>query len=233
MPWYNVTRIPNWSLVMHNPNSASDAKRREVRENILDAAIRLMQRYGYRKTTMEDLAREAGIGKGTIYLYFPSKEEVALACADRANARVFRQLEEIACSHGSPVERLRAMLIARVLIRFDAVQHVAHMLDELWSELRPAFLERRKRYLEEEGRIFERVLAEGIQSNEFRAECPQPTAQALVTATNSLLPMNLAPAELEDRPDVEQRAHILADLLLHGLVKQTAPTTTDHIAAEQ
>ncbi|MGC8669418.1 MAG: TetR/AcrR family transcriptional regulator [Chthonomonadales bacterium] len=194
-----------------------------MRETILDAAIRLMQRYGYRKTTMEDLAREAGIGKGTIYLYFPSKEEVALACADRANARVFRQLEEIASAHTPPAERLRAMLVARILIRFDAVQHVAHMLDELWSELRPAFMLRRSRYLAEEARIFQRVLADGVQARLFDAKNLQHTAEALITATNSLLPMNLAPPELEDREDVERRASALADLLLHGLLRRTDP----------
>lgn len=202
---------------MNVPLPASGARRREVKEAILDAAIRLMQRYGYRKTTMEDLAREAGIGKGTIYLYFPSKEEIALACADRANARVFAHLEEIAAADAPPLERMRSMLVARVLIRFDAVQHVAHMLDEFWSELRPAFMERRKRYLAQEARIFERVLADGIQAKVFRALPHREAAEALITATNSLLPMNLAPADLENRDEVERRASVLADLLLHGL----------------
>src|SRR5947199_9191354 len=91
--------------------------REEVRETILDAADRLLQHYGYKKTTMDDLAQEAGIGKGTIYLYFPSKEEVALSSVDRANARIHAQLREIARSGGSPTERLRQMLLQGVLIR--------------------------------------------------------------------------------------------------------------------
>jgi len=45
----------------------------DVRDAILDAAERLLARYGYRKMTMDDLASEAGIGKGTTYLHFPSK----------------------------------------------------------------------------------------------------------------------------------------------------------------
>src|SRR5437763_1237801 len=42
---------------------------------ILDAADRLLARYGYQKMTVDDLAREAGIGKGTVYLSFPGKSE--------------------------------------------------------------------------------------------------------------------------------------------------------------
>ena len=44
---------------------------------------RLLARYGYRKMTIDDVAREVGIGKGTIYLHFKSKEDVALSRIDR------------------------------------------------------------------------------------------------------------------------------------------------------
>ena len=54
-----------------------------VRDRILDATNGLLARYGYRKMSMTDLAREAGVGKGTLYLYFSSKEDVALSSIDR------------------------------------------------------------------------------------------------------------------------------------------------------
>ena len=47
---------------------------------------------GYRKMTMEDVAKEAGIGKRTIYVHFPSKEEVALASIDRVVDRLTSRL---------------------------------------------------------------------------------------------------------------------------------------------
>jgi AcrR family transcriptional regulator len=56
----------------------------DVYDAILDAAERLLARYGYRKMTMDDLAREAGIGKGTKYLHFPSKQEVVLCSIDQS-----------------------------------------------------------------------------------------------------------------------------------------------------
>src|SRR4026208_1919478 len=59
---------------------------------LLDAAERLLLRHRYRRVTVEDLAREAGIGKGSVYLHFDSKEEVALAVVNRWSARGFDRL---------------------------------------------------------------------------------------------------------------------------------------------
>ena len=50
-----------------------------VKDAILDSTERLLARFGYRKMTVEDIAVEAGIGKGTIYLHFSSKEELVLS----------------------------------------------------------------------------------------------------------------------------------------------------------
>src|SRR6266478_8514838 len=86
---------------------------------ILDAADHLMARYGYRKMTVDDLAREAGIGKGTVYLSFPGKSDVALACIDRMVARLLERLERLAGGPGPPARRIAAMLVERVMHRLD------------------------------------------------------------------------------------------------------------------
>ena len=49
----------------------------------MDATDRLLARFGYKKMTIDDLAQEVGIGKGTVYLHFSSKEEIALSHIDR------------------------------------------------------------------------------------------------------------------------------------------------------
>ena len=69
-------------------------------EKILDAADRLLARFGYRKMTVEDLAKEAGIGKGTVYLSFDAKPDIALACIDRMVARLLARLEAITTQRG-------------------------------------------------------------------------------------------------------------------------------------
>jgi AcrR family transcriptional regulator len=66
----------------------ADESRQRREEQILDAATLLLVRYGYRKTTIDDVAREAGVGKGTIYLHWKDKNELFRAAIWRASEQV-------------------------------------------------------------------------------------------------------------------------------------------------
>jgi AcrR family transcriptional regulator len=200
---------------------AAIAPKESVRESILDATDRLLARFGYRKMTVEDIAAEAGIGKGTIYLHFNSKEEVVLSHVDRIVDRLKQQhLTVIARSKHTALERIRQMLLSRVLFRFDSIQHYTQSLNDLLAALRPGLLARRARYFEEEAQIFAEVLAEGRASGEFEIENEMAAARALLEATNGLLPYSLSTTELGERAEVERRTSAIADLLLRGLLSR-------------
>jgi AcrR family transcriptional regulator len=188
-----------------------------TRDAILDATDRLLARYGYKKMTIDDLAQEVGIGKGSVYLHFSSKEEIALSHIDRIIERLKLTLTAIAAKQGTVDERLREMLCERVLFRFDSVQHYTQSLNDLLAYLRPKLLERRKRYFDEEARIFAAVIKEGQASSVFAVGDPLDLAQTLITATNSLLPYSLSAFELGDRAEVADRAQKTAAILIKGL----------------
>jgi len=195
--------------------------REEIREAILDAANRLLARYGYRKMTMDDVATEAGIGKGTIYLCFPSKEEVALSTIDRLVERLLERMREIAAGEGNPRERLRRLLVERVLYRFDHRSHGSQSIDELVSALRTPFLARRERHFEAEAAVLASVLTEVRATESITMDDPLTGGRALVVATNGLLPGSLTPRELDDRTLVAARTERVARLLLFGLSHET------------
>jgi AcrR family transcriptional regulator len=199
---------------------AAIAPKEAIKDAILDATDRLLARFGYRKMTVEDIAVEAGIGEGTIYLHFASKEEVVLSHVDRIVDRLKQQhLAIIARSEITAPERIRQMLLARVLFRFDSIQHYTQSLNDLLAALRPGLLARRAKYFEEEAQIFAEVLAEGRVSGEFKFDNELATARAL-EATNGLLPYSLSTAELGEREEVERRTSAIADLLLQGLLSR-------------
>src|SRR5512137_637436 len=146
------------------------AKREDIRDLILDAVDALLARFGYGKMTMEDVARQVGIGKGTIYLHFPSKEELVLSHIDRIAETVVRKLRDQAAASDPVDRRLRRMLILRVLVRFDSVGHYTRNLGDLLSSLRAPLLVRRQSYFEKEAVVFEAVLREGARSGAL--DCP-------------------------------------------------------------
>jgi AcrR family transcriptional regulator len=204
----------------------SVAAREDVRELILDAADRLLARYGYRKMTMEDLAQEVGIGKGTIYLHFPSKEEVVLSHVDRIVARLNETQRAVARGEGTAAARLRRMLVARVMFRFDSVQHYTESLSDLLAALRPSLLARRRGHFAAEAEIVAGVLREGRRAGDLDFKDAAATARTLLTATNALLPYSLSARELGSRAEVEAEAGRVADLLLHGLLARTPARRT-------
>ena len=203
------------------------ATREEIKESILDATDRLLARYGYRKMTIEDISREVGIGKGSVYLHFQSKEEVVLSHIDRIVERLKERLWAVARSEATAGVRLRLMLLTRVLFRFDSVQHYTQSLDDLLAALRPNVLARRARYFDDEARIFAQVLNEGRDSGEFVFDDALSTAYALLHATNSLLPYSLSTSELGERDEVKEKTTQIADLILHGLLLRDPKRTVN------
>jgi AcrR family transcriptional regulator len=190
----------------------------EVSDAILDAMERLLARFGYKKTTMEDVAREAGIGKGTIYLHFPSKEELALRSIDRVVQRVQDRLRALASDGADVALRLRRMMIERVLLRFDSVADYSQSLDDLFESIRPAYMARRQRYFKMEMDVFAPVLEEGRRREVLAISDARAAAYTLILATNSLLPYSLSTRELGKRAEVERQVRRIAEMLLNGLL---------------
>jgi AcrR family transcriptional regulator len=194
------------------------ARREDIRDLILDAVDVLLAKFGFKKMTMEDVARQVGIGKGTIYLHFPGKEELILSHIDRIAERIVAKIREIAGSSDSPDRRIRKMLVHRVLFRFDSVAHYSQNLSDLLSSVRTALLTRREAHFEKEAAVFEDVLREGARLGTL--ECPDPRTASfvLIQSTNSLLPFSLSARELGRREEVEDQVGRVADLLIKGLL---------------
>ncbi len=104
-------------------NETIETHRREVREAILDTAIGLVEEHGLLSVTMSQIAEKTGIGRATLYKYFPDVEAILHAWHERGINAHLGQLAEIRDRPGTPGERLAAVFHAYALIARDSHGH--------------------------------------------------------------------------------------------------------------
>jgi AcrR family transcriptional regulator len=102
------------------------------REALLAAARQQFTRYGFRRTSMEDIAREAGVSRPALYLHFRNKEELFRSLAASLQEAALAEAETALKSGGTLVERVHAALEAKVVRMIEVVHdspHGAELLD--------------------------------------------------------------------------------------------------------
>lgn len=204
-----------------------------TREAILDATDRLLASRGFRKVTIDDIAAEAGVSRRTVYMYFPSKEEVGLSSIDRVVATTYEHLAALARGRGDPGRILRKILVERVLRRIDSVRAYRTSLDELFEAVRPAYMARRRQHLEREAALIAGVLAAGRERGRFEFDDAEATAWTIVKATNAFLPYSLSAQELGERERIAAEVGRMADLILRSLVVREVARAPATAAAQQ
>jgi AcrR family transcriptional regulator len=188
----------------------------DKRDAILHAAWGLIRHYGYNKTTIDDIAREAKVGKGTVYLYFKSKKEIMLALTDLTNERITRQLERIASESKPPEERIRACVLYRLMTLFDLVNRYPHSEDVIASIL-PEIVERLDRYVRRHGELLGQIVREGCSAGILAAEDPEAAGQLLANLFEFMTPPYY---RFNSRKSLERFAGKVVDLMLTGLKKK-------------
>lgn len=88
------------------------------REEILDGALLLFARHGFSNCDMQELADQVGVGKGTLYRYFPSKESLFLASADRVMLRMRGEIDAAIAGIEDPLVRIESAI--RAFLNFFA-----------------------------------------------------------------------------------------------------------------
>lgn len=108
--------------------SGEDAKGRI--EQIAEAALRLFARYGYKRSSMDDIAREAGVARATLYLHFKGKDDVFRAMLTVLGQRVETRCREVVASPGPFGVKLAALLAAHhgaAYSAFSAGEHLGEL----------------------------------------------------------------------------------------------------------
>jgi AcrR family transcriptional regulator len=186
------------------------------RGSIEDAALRVIARDGLARATMQAIAEQAGVAKGTLYLYYRNREELLERAAHCAFTELVTRLQAVLAQPRPLAERLRELVLTKIEF-FDAHQEFfrVYMATRHPEEQSERARHRRRRrpqyalYLERLTAFF----AEGMRAGEIRGMDPTRLALFFAEGVAGLVLRRLS----ESPPPAEQEVDWLVDLLLHGL----------------
>lgn len=165
--------------------SLKERQRRERERLILQAADDLLLEKGYHEMSMEDIAARVGVSKGTLYLHFPSKDDLVLALLE-GHMRAFGAAQEAVLGADSPPGAKLRQLIEQIYCGMVGRRRL-QIMEALGQspELRGRLLERRKNLQGYWGMLSRRigaVIDEGKAAGEFDPEIPTVVLVGLFTS---------------------------------------------------
>jgi AcrR family transcriptional regulator len=190
------------------------AKTKEaLRHQVVEAATAVIRQFGFYKTTMNDIARALGLGKSSLYHYFPTKEsifvEVLRSEIEGLRSEFMRAIQAEATSEG----KLRAYVLKRTEILARKLREHMEFL-EATSERYDLLLKIHEIYDQDEISIISSILEQGVAEGQFTIPDVKTTAEAIVTAFRAF--------EYPFNPDAhpEKAMESLLDVLFLGILKR-------------
>jgi AcrR family transcriptional regulator len=203
------------------PRSLKERQRQEREVLILQIAEEILTEKGYHETSVDEIASRVGIAKGTIYLHFPSKEELVGAILLREARQLLEKIGEIAVLETCISERLEAILhciygkayIKRMRMLFSLTDE-----RELWHHWKKQKEQKLAGWWETLSQVIGDLLEQGKASGEISPEVP--TSVMLHTFFCLLSPRSYEYLVVERKMEADELATYLGQLYFHGVTKR-------------
>ena len=139
----------------------------DFRSAVVQTAKTLFQQFGYKKTTVSDIARVLGKVKSAIYYYFPDKESLLRAVIDEEVGRLIWSIDDAVKNASTPEEKLKAYALSRTLEIGRLSREYARFQQE-YDQLFPLIKEVHQRYDNFERSTLKSILENGMELGAFR-----------------------------------------------------------------
>lgn len=207
--------------------NAATVKATSLRENrvrkLLDAACHVVAQHGFQEATIDRVAEEAQMAKGTIYLYFSSKEDLLTAAIEQGIENFTSQLRAAVAEVTTPLDKLRCMIETNLeLSQKNSAFFKTLLLERNFlaaSPHHPGAVHMLDLYLNHI-RCIEEIIQEGVVAGVFRPHNTEASAFALNEAIRGCFQQRVL--GLTFRTAAED-AEILLDLLKHGVLSPSSP----------
>ncbi|MDR1861066.1 MAG: TetR/AcrR family transcriptional regulator [Bacteroidales bacterium] len=192
------------------------AKRDVNREQILNIAQDIFSKFGYKKTTLDDIANAVRKGKSSLYYYFNSKEDIFQAVIMKEVDVLRKELETVVLRNTDPVEKLRDYIFTK-LVTFRGLANFYHAIEA--ENTAVEFIEDiKEKYRLDEIRMIKRILLEGVRKKIFEISDLTLSATAIITAIKGLeMPLS---AGTYGNVNLELSVDNILKILCYGIMKR-------------
>ena len=185
------------------------------RAEILEAARKVFGKKGFNETTMDEIAEAAGLAKGTLYLYFSSKQDVYLKTLQFGQAELLEQVKTNMKTAESLRAKIRSLIETRVKYAEENRDFYKIYLTEFSSVIHPASINKDFRNLDlSKAQALERAMREGMERNEIRQLDVEAAAFMIHDMARSLIARRLLG---RSKTAVEEDIDFLCDFIWMGI----------------
>ncbi|HEY4308679.1 MAG TPA: TetR/AcrR family transcriptional regulator [Pirellulales bacterium] len=196
-------------------------RREERRQAIIETAARLFAELGYASCEMERVASELGIAKGTLYLYFSSKEALFYACVDAGMRQMQSVVGKAAEENVDPIERISRGIRAYLQFFEDHPEHVELLIQEranFKGRSRPTYFE----YRDQNREKWRPIHAEMIARGRYRDDIP---VERIMDAIGNLLYGTMFTNHFVGRAvSLNEQYQSLVEIVMRGLLSEQERT---------
>jgi len=187
----------------------------QTREKILSVASRMFGKYGFQKTTVDEIARTAHKAKGSVYYYYKSKEELFLAVVTLEINSLKAGLTKVIVNSQDATGMIRNYLLSRMTLMKDAINYHESLKADFVADF--SFLnDIREDFTRFEIDLMKAILDRGVRENKFEIKDTQATAQVIILAMKAI---EIPFYHHHKITEYEQTIVELVDILIRGLEK--------------
>ena len=191
-------------------------QKKDMKEIIINTSRNIFARFGFKKTTVDEIANSLYKTKSFIYHYFKSKEEIFQSVVEKESQLLKTEMMGAVSLEENPQKKLRAYVLTRMhgFSRFENFYHA--LIDKYLTHY--DFIEKlREKHINDDIRMISNILKEGVDEGIFSINNIDLTAEAVVTALKAFE----YPVFIEkDMTKIEEKFMNVFTILLYGIVKR-------------
>jgi len=191
-------------------------KKNEKKGIITQVAQKIFSRYGLLKTTVDEIAKAARMGKASLYHYFKSKEDIFREVVEKENKLLTEKIQEAINKVDSPMEKIRMYIITRMNYLNELANIHSALTDDYLDHY--AFIEKiRKKNFHEEIETIKNILKEGVKEKIFKIRDIELTSFTIISALKGLeYPWTVETPLVEMEKNIDK----LLEILFNGIVER-------------